>query len=95
MEYTGRTMISLPFSPTWIGIAAAVLTTTAFAPQAIQAWRTRSTKDVSLAMFSLMVSGIVLWLAYGLLINDLPLIVANAVTLVLAGSILVAKIRFR
>lgn len=88
-------MISLPFSPTWIGIAAAVLTTTAFAPQAIQAWRTRSTKDVSLAMFSLMVSGIVLWLVYGLLINDLPLIVANAITLVLAGSILVAKIRFR
>lgn len=88
-------MISLPFSPTWIGIAAAVLTTAAFAPQAIQAWRTRSTKDVSLAMFLLMVSGIALWLAYGLLINDLPLIVANAITLVLAGSILVAKIRFR
>lgn len=88
-------MIPLPFSPTWIGIAAAVLTTAAFAPQAIQAWRTRSTKDVSLAMFSLMVSGIALWLAYGLLINDLPLIVANAITLVLAGSILVAKIRFR
>jgi MtN3 and saliva related transmembrane protein len=88
-------MTELPFSPTWIGIAAAVLTTAAFAPQAIQAWRTRSTKDVSLAMFLLMVSGIALWLVYGLLINDLPLIVANAVTLLLAGSILVAKIRFR
>lgn len=83
------------FSPTWIGIAAAVLTTAAFAPQALQAWRTRSTKDVSLAMFALMVSGIVLWLVYGLLIGDLPLILANAVTLVLAGAILVAKIRFR
>lgn len=83
------------FSPTWIGIAAAVLTTTAFAPQAIQTWRTRSTRDVSFAMFALMVSGIVLWLVYGILINDLPLIVANAATLVLAGAILVAKIRFR
>lgn len=83
------------FSPTWIGIAAAVLTTAAFAPQALQAWRTRSTKDVSLAMFALMVSGIILWLVYGLLIGDLPLILANAVTLVLAGAILVAKIRFR
>ena len=82
-------------SPTWIGIAAAILTTTAFAPQAIKVWRTRSTRDVSLAMFLLMVTGIVLWLVYGLLIGDLPLIVANAVTLLLAGAILVAKIRFR
>lgn len=82
-------------NPTWIGIAAAILTTAAFAPQSIQAWRTRSTRDVSLPMFLMMVCGIVLWLVYGLLIGDLPLILANAVTLVLAGSILVAKIRFR
>ena len=47
------------------------------------------------AMFLLMVSGIMLWLIYGILIGDLPLIVANAVTLVLAASILIAKIRFR
>ncbi len=88
-------MTTLSFSPTWIGLAAAVLTTAAFAPQAIQAWRSRSTRDVSLAMFTLMVAGITLWLVYGILIGDLPLIVANAVTLVLAASILVAKIRFR
>lgn len=81
-------------SPTWIGIAAAILTTAAYAPQAIQAWRTRSTKDVSLQMFLMMVSGILLWLIYGLLIGDLPLILANAITLLLAGAILVAKIRF-
>ncbi len=76
-------------------MAAAVLTTAAFAPQAIKAWRTRSTKDVSLAMFALMVAGIALWLIYGILIDDAPLIIANAVTLILAGSILLAKIRFR
>ena len=88
--------MALPeFSPTWIGIAAAVLTTAAFAPQAVQAWRTRSTRDISFAMFALMVSGIALWLVYGILIDDLPLIVANSATLVLAGAILVAKIRFR
>jgi len=80
--------------PAWIGIAAAILTTAAYAPQAIQAWRTRSTKDVSLPMFLMMVSGILLWLIYGLLIGDLPLILANAMTLLLAGAILVAKIRF-
>ena len=85
----------LSISPTWIGIAAAVLTTAAYAPQAFKVWQTHSTRDVSLAMFLLMVSGIMLWLIYGILIGDLPLIVANAVTLVLAASILIAKIRFR
>lgn len=88
-------MSTLAFSPTWIGIAAAILTTAAFAPQAIQAWRSRSTRDVSLAMFLMMVAGIALWLVYGLLIGDLPLILANAVTLLLASAILIAKIRFR
>jgi MtN3 and saliva related transmembrane protein len=88
-------MNELSFSPTWIGIAAAVLTTSAFAPQAFKVWQTRSTRDVSLAMFLMMVTGNALWLLYGFLIHDLPLIVANAVTLALAASILVAKIRFR
>ncbi len=88
-------MSTLAFSPTWIGIAAALLTTAAYAPQAIQAWRSRSTKDVSLAMFTMMVAGILLWLIYGILIVDVPLILANAVTLVLVGAILLAKIRFR
>ncbi len=82
-------------SPTWIGMAAAVLTTAAFAPQAFKAWQSRSTKDVSLAMFTMMVTGNALWLIYGILIEDTPLIVANAVTLLLAGAILAAKIRFR
>lgn len=82
------------FSPTWIGMAAAVLTTAAFAPQAFKAWQSGSTKDVSLAMFTMMVAGNTLWLAYGLLIEDAPLIIANAVTLILAGAILAAKIRF-
>ncbi len=88
-------MTELTFSPAWIGMAAALLTTAAFAPQAFKVWQTRSTRDVSLAMFLMMVSGVMLWLAYGILISDMPLIVANAVTLVLAATILVAKIRFR
>ena len=76
-------------------MAAAVLTTAAFAPQALKAWQSRSTKDVSLAMFTMMVTGNALWLAYGIMINDKPLMIANAVTLLLAGAILAAKIRFR
>ncbi|MFT5539721.1 MAG: MtN3 and saliva related transmembrane protein [Alphaproteobacteria bacterium] len=83
------------FDPSWIGFIAAILTTVSFAPQAIKAWRTRSTQDVSLTMFVMLVVGIMLWLTYGLLLNDMPLIAANTVTLVLAGAILAAKIRFR
>jgi len=83
------------FDPTWVGTIAATLTTTAFAPQAAKAWRSRSTADVSLAMFMMLTSGITLWLVYGLLIGNGPLIAANAVTLVLALAILAAKIRYR
>ncbi len=71
-----------------IGLVAAALTTFAFLPQAIKTWKTKSTDDLSPAMFGLLCAGILLWLIYGLLINDLPIILANAVTLVLACSIL-------
>ncbi|MCW5695043.1 MAG: SemiSWEET family sugar transporter [Pseudolabrys sp.] len=76
-----------------LGLAAAFCTTVAYAPQALKAWRSRSTADISLSMFLLMVTGIVLWLVYGLLIADVPLIVANGVTLCLAGAILALKLR--
>lgn len=76
-----------------LGLAAAFCTTLAYAPQALKAWRSRSTADISLSMFLLMVTGIVLWLVYGLLIADVPLIVANGVTLCLAGTILALKLR--
>lgn len=78
---------------TYLGLLAAVLTTVAFVPQAVKTWRTRSTHDISLAMFSILVAGIFAWLVYGVLIGDLPLILANAVTLGLAGTILYLKIR--
>jgi MtN3 and saliva related transmembrane protein len=76
-----------------IGLFAAFCTTLAYAPQAIKTWRTRQTRDISLGMFVLMVTGVVFWLIYGLLIGDLPLILANLVTLSLSGTILVLKLR--
>lgn len=79
---------------TLIGLTAACLTTASFVPQAARVWRTKSTKDISLTMFTMMFVGIALWFVYGLLQNDLPLIVANGVTMVLAGSIVVAKLRY-
>jgi MtN3 and saliva related transmembrane protein len=76
-----------------LGYVAAALTTLSFAPQAWLIFRTRDVSGVSLGMYSALVSGIVLWLVYGLLIHSWPLVVANAVTLSLAGSILVMKLR--
>lgn len=78
----------------WIGSAAATLTTTAFIPQAWKVWRTRHTADISLGMYILFTLGVALWLVYGILLGSWPIIIANSVTLVLAGLVLVMKIIF-
>jgi MtN3 and saliva related transmembrane protein len=78
---------------TILGLAAGFCTTLAFLPQVLKTWRTRSTADISLGMFLVMVLGIILWLIYGALLGDLPLIAANSVTLFLAGAILALKIK--
>jgi len=75
-----------------IGFLAAFCTTISFLPQVIRTIRTRNTLGISLGMYSIFVVGIVLWLAYGILINDLPMILANSVTFVLASIILSMKI---
>ncbi|MFH2140293.1 MAG: SemiSWEET transporter [Pseudomonadota bacterium] len=78
----------------WIGSAAATLTTTAFIPQALKVWRTRHTADISLGMYAMFTLGVALWLAYGILLQAWPIIVANSITLLLAGAVLAMKIRF-
>ena len=75
-----------------IGYVAAVLTTTAFLPQAIKAFRTRSTKDISLTMWLLLCVGIACWLVYGILLRAGPIIAANSVTLVLVCAVLWLKV---
>jgi len=80
---------------TLIGLVAAACTTIAFLPQAIKTWRTRSTGDLSLPMFLLMTFGVALWMIYGLILRDPPLIIGNAFTLLLSGSILYCKLRYR
>ncbi|MBU6353641.1 MAG: SemiSWEET family sugar transporter [Cyanobacteria bacterium REEB498] len=71
-----------------IGYTAATLTTVSFVPQALKTLRSGDTRGISLRMYLLFCSGIVLWGVYGLLTADGPLIAANAVTLVLSGLIL-------
>jgi len=78
-----------------LGLAAGMLTTIAFLPQVIKTWRSRSAKDLSLGMFSLFCLGVAMWLAYGILVQDLPVIAANMLTLMLASTLLFFKLRFK
>jgi len=77
-----------------VGFAAGFLTTIAFVPQAAKIWKAKSAKDVSLPTFIAFTVGVSLWLAYGILQSEIPIIVWNAVTLVLAGAILAMKVKF-
>jgi MtN3 and saliva related transmembrane protein len=78
---------------TALGLLAALLTTAAFLPQVLHTLATRDTRGISLRMYVIFTAGVVLWLVYGVLTGDLPLIAANAVTLILASAILILKLR--
>ena len=78
-----------------IGFFAAVLTTSSFVPQAVHTFRTRDVSGISLVMYSVFTAGVALWLVYGLLLGAWPIVIANAITLSLACSILVMKLRYR
>jgi MtN3 and saliva related transmembrane protein len=77
-----------------IGFAAAILTTASFVPQALHTFQTKDVRGISLGMYSAFTLGVALWLAYGLLLNAWPIVIANAITLALAASILVMKLRY-
>src|SRR5262245_60920626 len=76
-----------------VGYAAGFLATAAFVPQVVKTFKDRSTRDISLGMYVLFCAGVALWLVYGLLTISWPVIVSNAVTLVLSGAVLVLKLR--
>lgn len=78
-----------------IGSIAAVLTTFAFLPQVIKVIKTKDTESIALGMYLMQVLGIALWLAHGLIIHDLPLILANSVSFILSAIILAYKIRYK
>ena len=86
-------MISI--DPDTVGFVAAALTTVAFVPQVWKVWRTRSTQDISLGMYIFFTSGVVMWLLYGVLLGAWPIIIANGITVLLAGGILGMKLSFR
>jgi MtN3 and saliva related transmembrane protein len=78
-----------------LGLIAGTLTTIAFLPQLHKTWTSKSAKDVSSVMMITFCIGVFLWFVYGLAIHAMPVVVANAVTLVLALLILVLKIRYK
>jgi MtN3 and saliva related transmembrane protein len=78
-----------------LGLVAGFCTTIAFLPQVLKTWKSRSAKDLSLGMFSFFCFGVLLWLVYGIVQKDIPVIAANAVTLMLASTLLFFKLRFK
>lgn len=77
---------------TLLGLVAACLTTGAYIPQVIKTWRTKATDDLSFGMYAMMTSGIFLWLIYGIINRDIPIIFANSIAIVLTFIILYFKI---
>lgn len=75
-----------------MGTIAAILTTASFLPQAIKTIKTKDTKGISTGMYSMFVVGVFLWIIYGIQLKDMPIIIANVITFVLASIILGFKI---
>ena len=80
---------------TLLGFVAGMLTTVSFVPQVLKAWRSKSCHDLSWGMLITFSAGVVLWLAYGIRLWAMPIILANAVTLALLVTIGAMKVRYR
>ena len=79
----------------FLGLIAGGLTTISFLPQVIKTWKSKSAKDLSLGMFAIFSAGVSLWLIYGIYMSSIPLIAANALTLILCVTILYFKLKFK
>lgn len=77
-----------------IGLIAGTLTTASLLPQVIKTLRIKETKDISLSMYIILVTGMLLWVVYGILIGALPVIAANVISFILATIVLILKIKY-
>ena len=84
---------SIPAAIHWIGAAGAMLTTICWLPQAVRVVRTKDTRAISLATNLIFATGILLWLVYGIALNNWPLIVANAISMLFTLVIIAMKLR--
>ncbi len=78
-----------------VGYAAAILTTVAFVPQVLKSWKTRDLSGILLPMYSFFTMGVIMWLVYGAMLGSWPIIIANAITMVLASVVLALKVIHR
>jgi MtN3 and saliva related transmembrane protein len=83
-------MILLDF----VGYLAGLLILISLIPQIVKSWKTKSTRDLSLARYLIYTLGVVLWLVYGAMINSGPMVISNGIALLLAGSIIFLKIKY-
>lgn len=94
LEFFGLTAYLTDHLPEIIGFLATVCTISSFLPQAVKIMRERDAESVSLRMYAITVTGFSLWTAYGVLMESLPLIFANAVSLSISFWILILKLRY-
>ena len=78
-----------------LGYVAGAITVASFLPQVIRAWRTRQTRDLSLGSLALLITAGALWILYGALSRDLPVVLTNGGMVGLLGLLAAAKVRFR
>jgi MtN3 and saliva related transmembrane protein len=79
----------------YIGYLAGILSVVAFFPQVVRTWRTKKTKDLSIGMFSILITAGLLWSTYGFLSKDWPVLATNLAMVILNGAILTAKLRYK
>jgi MtN3 and saliva related transmembrane protein len=78
-----------------VGIAAGTLCTLSFIPQVVKMYRTKNVRGLSILTFSIFAAGVSLWLLYGILLKDAPIIIANMMTLALIINILILRLRYK
>jgi MtN3 and saliva related transmembrane protein len=78
-----------------LGLIAGTITSITFIPQVLQIWKTKSAKDISILMLSLLIIGVSLWLAYGIVVKDIAIIYTNSMVLSMSLLMLYFKFRFK
>jgi MtN3 and saliva related transmembrane protein len=78
----------------YLGYLAGFLTVVSFLPQVLRTWKTRRTNDLSMEMFAIIITASLLWIVYGTIMSDWPVILTNTGMIALNGALAVAKVRY-
>lgn len=78
----------------YLGLLAGLITTSSSFPQMVKSYKTKSTKDLSIWFLASILTGVSLWVVYGFVVSDVPIIVANSVSLIPLGFTLYLKLRY-